>query len=215
MFHEGSDSTIATDYFTEMCGVTGQPTGRSNWPFITNYGDFTMMSDWSYLMTSFTVQVSEISYLLILYSLIFGFKNSMYILSLRTLLFRRCIQILGTRIQFTQNGAKPTNYISQKNQEWITLDLQLHGALMFLARFLTQIIDDFKLIFTIKVFGTGAGASPDGYYVEHMNKPNSHHIFSAPNMAGFLDVNQIKDEVNSNLQWMYDNGIYYVKVKYL
>lgn len=58
MFHEGSDSTIATDYFTEMCGITGQPSGRSNWPFITNYGDFTMMSDWSYLMTSFTVQVS-------------------------------------------------------------------------------------------------------------------------------------------------------------
>ena len=78
-----------------------------------------------------------------------------------------------------------------------------------------QIIDDFKLFITIKVFGTGAGASPDGYYVEHMNKPNSHHIFSAPNMAGFLDVNQIKDEVNSNLQWMYDNGIYYVKVKFI
>ena len=32
-------------------------------------------------------------------------------------------------------------------------------------------------------------------------------------MAGFLDVPQIKDEVNKNLQWMYDNGIYYEKVK--
>ena len=79
-----------------------------------------------------------------------------------------------------------------------------------------QMTNDNKWILNyIKVFGTGAGASPDGYYVEHMNKPNSHHIFSAPNMAGFLDVSQIKDEVNTNLQWMYDNGIYYVKVKYL
>ena len=44
-----------------------------------------------------------------------------------------------------------------------------------------------------------------------MNKPNSHHIFSAAQMAGFLDVPQLKDGINEDLQWMYDNNISYTK----
>ena len=44
-----------------------------------------------------------------------------------------------------------------------------------------------------------------------MNKPNSHHIFSAAQMAGFLDVPQLKDGINEDLQWMYDNYISYTK----
>ena len=65
-----------------------------------------------------------------------------------------------------------------------------------------------------QVFGTGAGDSQNGYHVEHIDKPGL-NVFSAANMAGFLDVPQIKNEVNQNLQWMYDNGIYYSKVSYL
>ena len=39
-----------------MFGIDGKPAGRGQWPFDTQYEGFNMQSDYSYYMTSFTVQ---------------------------------------------------------------------------------------------------------------------------------------------------------------
>jgi len=64
-----------------------------------------------------------------------------------------------------------------------------------------------------KAFGCGAGDTPAGYGVIKMGGPsdNKQYVFSAANMAGFLGVNNLKEIVSQDLQWLYINNISYTK----
>ena len=60
-------------------------------------------------------------------------------------------------------------------------------------------------------WGTGAGDSPTGYYVERIEQKNSQNIWSAANMAGFMGVDSLRSEIELNLEWLYDRNITYTK----
>ena len=60
-------------------------------------------------------------------------------------------------------------------------------------------------------WGTGAGDSPTGYYVERIEQKNSQNIWSAVNMAGFMGVESLRSEIEQNLEWLYENNITYTK----
>ena len=60
-------------------------------------------------------------------------------------------------------------------------------------------------------WGTGAGDSPTGYYVERIEQKNSQNIWSAANMAGFMGVDSLRSEIEQNLEWLYDRNITYTK----
>ena len=65
---------------------------------------------------------------------------------------------------------------------------------------------------TGRLFGTGAGDSPSSYYVEKMGQDN-HYIASAANMAGFMGASGQQSQISQDLEWLYDNGISYTKVR--
>merc|ERR1711892_1346959 len=56
-------------------------------------------------------------------------------------------------------------------------------------------------------FGCGAGDSPASYMVQSMDG-SAYNIFSAANMAPFMSVD---DQVEADLNWLYDNDVAYVK----
>ena len=56
-------------------------------------------------------------------------------------------------------------------------------------------------------FGCGAGDSPASYMVQSMDG-SAYNIFSAANMAPFMAVD---DQVEADLNWLYDNDVAYVK----
>ena len=60
-------------------------------------------------------------------------------------------------------------------------------------------------------WGTGAGDSPTGYYVERIEQKNSQNIWSAANMAGFMGIPSLRSEIEQNLEWLYENNITYTK----
>merc|ERR1712130_547953 len=75
-----------------------------------------------------------------------------------------------------------------------------------------------------RLFGCGAGLDTDGIFYdqeihhpgarEHLRNPGdkkNHYMASAAIMAGFLDSAPIKNEINRDLQWMYNNDIAYTK----
>jgi len=60
-----------------------------------------------------------------------------------------------------------------------------------------------------RVWGAGAGPCPTGYCVERIDR-SPELIISAAIMAGFLpsaDTEELREEINSQLEWMYENEV--------
>ena len=61
-----------------------------------------------------------------------------------------------------------------------------------------------------RTWGAGAGPCPTGYCVEKINNNQGDLIISAAIMAGFLpsaDTEELREEINSQLEWMYENDV--------
>ena len=109
---------------------------------------------------------------------------------------------------YLAKGYQNNQYYTDMNTRWLKAD----------KLFWSLALDESSTIWGTPVFnrtwGAGAGPCPTGYCVERIDG-SQELIISAAIMAGFLpnaDTAELKQEINSQLEWMYENDVCAYKV---
>ena len=104
---------------------------------------------------------------------------------------------------FLAKGYQTNQYYSDMNTRWLKADK------LFWSLALTESSTIWGTPVLNKTWGAGAGPCPTGYCVERIDRSQD-LIISAAIMAGFLpntDSEELKQEINSQLEWMYENNV--------
>ena len=104
---------------------------------------------------------------------------------------------------FLAKGYQTNQYYSDMNTRWLKADK------LFWSLALTESSTIWGTPVLNKTWGAGAGPCPTGYCVERIDRSQD-LIISAAIMAGFLpntDSEELKQEINSQLEWMYENDV--------
>ena len=104
---------------------------------------------------------------------------------------------------YLARGYQTNQFYRDMNTRWLKAD-KLYWSLS---------LDETSTIWGIpvlnKTWGAGAGPCPTGYCVERIDR-SPELIISAAIMAGFLpsaDTEELREEINSQLEWMYENDV--------
>ena len=104
---------------------------------------------------------------------------------------------------YLARGYQTNQFYRDLNTRWLKAD-QLYWSLA-----LTESSTIWGVPVLNRTWGAGAGPCPTGYCVERIDR-SPELIISAAIMAGFLpnaDTEELREEINSQLEWMYENDV--------